>query len=133
MFGSDPNNFRPISLLPLLSKPLERHIHKYLYQYLNDRSLLHLHQSGFRPGHSCQTTLISLCDSWLSSIHKSEIVGALFLDFRKAFDLVNHSILLKKLSLYLPNSPTIDFLKSFLENRFQFVNLNKKKFKERSY
>ena len=122
---SDPNNFRPISLLPLLSKPLERHIQKHLYQYLNTRSLLHLHQSGFRPRHSCQTTLINLCDSWLSSINKSEMVGALFLDFRKAFDLVNHTILLKKLLLYLPNSPTIHFFQSFLENRYQFVYLNK--------
>ena len=122
---SNPDNFRPISLLPLLSKPLERHIHKHLYIYLNGNSLLHINQSGFRPKHSCQTALISLCDSWLSFINKSQVVGSLFLDFRKAFDLVNHSILLQKLSLYLPSSSSVKFIQSFLENRFQFVKLNK--------
>ena len=122
---SNPDNFRPISLLPLLSKPLERHFHKHLYNYLNGNSLLHINQSGFRPKHSCQTSLISLCDSWLSFINKSQVVGSLFLDFRKAFDLVNHSILLQKLSLYLPSSSSVKFIQSFLENRFQFVKLNK--------
>ena len=122
---SKPDNFRPISLLPLLSKPLERHFHKHLYMYLQERSLLHINQSGFRPVHSCHTALISLCDSWLQSINKAQVVGTLFLDFRKAFDLVNHSILLQKLSLYLPHSPSINFIKSFLENRCQFVKINK--------
>ena len=60
---SKPDNFRPISLLPLLSKPLERHFHKHLYMYLQERSLLHINQSGFRPAHSCHTSLINLCDS----------------------------------------------------------------------
>ena len=122
---SNPDNFRPISLLPLLSKPLERHIQKHLYDYLDKNSLLHINQSGFRPKHSCQTALISLCDSWLAAINKTQVVGTLFLDFRKAFDLVSHSILLQKLSLYLPSSPTVRFLQSFLENRFQFVEVNK--------
>ena len=123
---SNPDNFRPISLLPLLSKPLERHIQKHLYNYLNGNSLLHLNQSGFRPKHSCQTALISLCDSWLSFINRSQVIGSLFLDFRKAFDLVNHSILLQKLSLYLPSSSSVKFVQSFLENRSQFVKLNRK-------
>ena len=122
---SNPDNFRPISLLPLLSKPLERHIQKHLYDYLDKNTLLHRTQSGFRPKHSCQTALISLCDSWLSSINKTQVVGTLFLDFRKAFDLVDHSILLQKLSLYLPSSPSVRLLQSFLENRFQFVKVNK--------
>ena len=119
------DNFRPISLLPLLSKPLERHFHKHLYIYLQKHSLLHVNQSGFRPIHSCHTALISLCDSWLQSINEAQVVGTLFLDFRKAFDLVNHSILLQKLSLYLPRSPSVNFIKSFLENRYQFVKVNK--------
>merc|ERR1712115_720520 len=77
---SNPDDFRPISLLPLLSKPLERHIHKHLYDYLDKNSLLHINQSGFRPKHSCQTALISLCDSWLAAINKTQVVGTLFLD-----------------------------------------------------
>ena len=122
---SNPDDFRPISLLPLLSKPLERHIHKHLYEYLNKNSLLHINQSGFRPIHSCHTSLIKMYDSWLASINKKEVVGTLFLDFRKAFDLVHHSILMQKLSLYLPHSPSVSFLESFLINRSQFVKVNK--------
>ena len=93
---SQPQNLRPISLLPVLSKPLEKHIHKHMYQHLDKHNLLHKYQSGFRPKHSCQTALIKLINNWLDAINKKEITGAVFLDFKKAFDLVNHNILLKK-------------------------------------
>ena len=86
-----------ISLLPVISKPLERHIHKHLLQYLENNKLIHQYQSGFRPDHSCHTALTRLCDGWLSAINSSQIVGTVFLDFKKAFDRVDHSILLKKL------------------------------------
>ena len=91
---SDPSNCRPISLLPVIFKPLERHIHKYLLQYLENNKLIHQYQSGFRPDYSCHTALTRLCDGWLSAINSSEIVGTVFLDFKKAFHLVDHSILL---------------------------------------
>ena len=58
----EPNNFRPISMLPLLSKPTERHIHKHLPNFLTEHNLS---QSGFRPQHSCHTALAKLCDNWL--------------------------------------------------------------------
>ena len=91
------SNYRPISLLPIISKPLERHIHKHLLQYLENNKLSHQYQSGFRPDHSYHTTLRWPCDGWLSAINSSEIVGTVFPDFKKAFDLLDHSILLKKL------------------------------------
>ena len=80
---SDPSNYRPISLLHVISKPLERHIHKHLLQYLENNKLIHQYQSGFRPDHSCHTALMRLCDGWLSAINGSEIVGTVFLDFKK--------------------------------------------------
>ena len=65
--------------------------------YLNKHKLSHVSQSGFRHKHSCQTALIKLIDSWVECIDKGNLVGALFLNFRKAFDIVNHSILIMKL------------------------------------
>ena len=91
---SDVNNFRPISILPLLSKPLEKHIQKHLLKFMENNNLFHPFQSGFRQNHSCSTALASLCDKWLSNINESKLTGAVFLDFKKAFDLVDHSILL---------------------------------------
>ena len=57
---SEPNNFRPISILPLLSKPIEKHIHKHLLNFLTEHNLLCQSQSGFRPQHSCHTALAKL-------------------------------------------------------------------------
>ena len=82
---SDPNNFKPISLLSLLSKPLARYAHNHLSNFMENHSLFHHLQSGFRSQHSCHTALSALCDMWLSAIDRSEIVGAAFLDLKKAF------------------------------------------------
>ena len=121
---SDPNNFRPISLLPILTKPLERHVQKHLLSYMESNKLFHKFQSGFRKDHSCNTSLTALVDTWLSAINDEEITGAVFLDFKKAFDLVNHGVLLEKLNIYLRDSNALAFFTSYLEDRKQFVSLN---------
>ena len=92
---TDINNYRPISVLSSISKPLEKHVHKYLLKYLDRFNLIHTHLSGFRPQHSCQSALTCLVDRLLSSINDSELNGAVFLDLKKAFDLIDHHILLK--------------------------------------
>ena len=122
--SSDLNNFRPISLLSVLSKPIEKHIEKHLMKYMEEHHLFHSFQSGFRQHHSCHTALINLCDSWLDSINQSKINGAIFLDFKKAFDLVNHNILLKKLEVYIQNHRLMSLFKSYLNNRTQSVYIN---------
>ncbi|WP_419598339.1 reverse transcriptase domain-containing protein [Thiolapillus sp.] len=121
---SDPNDFRPISLLSILTKPLERHIHRHLTQFIEDRNLFHSFQSGFRQRHSCHTALIRVCDTWLAAINQAQLTGAVFLDLKKAFDLVDHTILLQKLAIYLQNPSAVSLLKSFLHNRTQSVFLN---------
>ena len=78
---TDPNNFRPISLLPILTKPIEKHIQKHLLQYMETNTLFHKFQSGFRKNHSCHTSLVTLIDTWLSTINNEELNGAVFLDF----------------------------------------------------
>ena len=64
---SEPSNFRPITILPILSNPIHRHVHKPLLKFLNERDLLTLSQSGFRPKHSCHTALTKLFDNWLTA------------------------------------------------------------------
>ena len=67
----DTNNYRPISVLPVVSKLLEKHVHDSLMSYLSSNSLLHSTQSGFRPNHSCETSLLQMVNKWLGAINKS--------------------------------------------------------------
>lgn len=113
---SDHSNYRPISILPIVSLILERHVNIHLKDYLESNSLLYQRQSGFRQNHSCQTALLKIMDDWLDALNNNKISGSLFLDFSKAFDLVDHKILIQKLKLY-----NIDesWFSSYLSNRFQ--------------
>ena len=72
---SNKNNYRPISVLPVLSLIFEKHVNLYLKSYLESNKLLYSRQSGFRSNNSCQTALIKNIDGWLSAIDKNEIVG----------------------------------------------------------
>ena len=86
--------------LPTLSKIIEKWIQKHLMSFLKNHNLLHEKQSGFREGHSTESALILMIDSWLKAINDGKFVGGLMVDFRKAFDLVDHNLLLQKLKLY---------------------------------
>ena len=99
--STDLNDYRPISILSVLTKPLERHIHKHSTDFLETHQLFHSFQSGFRCGHSCQTAVTRLTDTWLSAFNNRQMSGAVFLDFCKAFDLVCHDILLKKKTIHV--------------------------------
>ena len=120
--ANDPNNFRPISILPVLSKLFEKHVHESLMNYLEKYKLLYDTQSGFRPNHSCETALLLMVEKWLKALDNSELVGIILVDFRKAFDLVDHSILLKKLELYKFNQVSINWFRSYLSDRKQIVS-----------
>ena len=87
--------------------------------------MLHRSQSGFRKHHSCNTLLLNLVDKWLSAIDKGEIIGAIFFDVKKAFDVVNHDKLLMKLKAYIFDDVAISWVKSFLSNRKQCIIHNK--------
>ena len=120
----DVNNYRPISILPILSKVLEKHVSECLLHYLNENNLLHKTQSGFRSHHSCETALTHMIDSWLNAIDSGQMIGVVLVDFKKAFDLVDHNILLTKLQCYGIKDETIAWFNSYLTDRRQQVKVN---------
>ena len=120
----DKNNYRPISVLPLISKIIEKHVSDHLKLYLETNNLLYTAQSGFRAHHSCETALTNIIDNWISALNDGKLVGTVFLDLSKAFDLVNHQILLEKLPFYNFSSHTIDWIRSYLSDRSQKVNVS---------
>ena len=83
------NTYRPFKDLSSLSKPLYKHIQRHLLKYLEKFSLIHEHQSGFRPKNSCQTALICFVGRLLSAVNDSDLTGVVFLDLKKTFDLVD--------------------------------------------
>jgi hypothetical protein len=120
----NPSNYRPISIVSVLSKPLENHIYKHLLQHVVKFDLLHSNQSGFRKHHSCHTSLINLVDQWLKNIDEHKFSGVLFIDFAKAFDVIDHSLLLRKLKLYKLSNSSLSIINSFLSSRQQTVFCN---------
>ena len=118
-------NYRPISLLSSLCKPLEKHISRHMNIHFARHNLFHTNQSGFRSQHSCQTALIRANEYWLNSINSNKINGSLFIDFKQAFDTINHTILAKKLSYYGLSDSCVQILCSFLTGRGQCVSFNK--------
>ena len=122
---SIPSNYRPISILPTLSKIFEKHLASQIRNFLSDFDLLVKEQSGFREHHSCMSALTKMTENWLSEIDKGNLTGTVYLDFSKAFDLVNHDILIQKLQLYKFDDSSLKLLESYLKNRCQKVRLGK--------
>ena len=109
-------NYRPISILCILSKILERHVHIALYDFIMKFKLLHLAQSGFRTLHSCETALAYMTTKWAENMNKGDLSGIVLLDLRKAFDMVDHELLLRKLALYRVSDSALQWFKTYLKN-----------------
>ena len=84
-------------MLPILSKLLKKHICDHLCDFLEENAPLHRFQSGFRKFHSTETALIRLVDQLLFDLDKNRASGLVFIDYKKAFDLIDHGLLLEKL------------------------------------
>ena len=119
----DTNNYRPISILPTLSKILEKVVYKQLESFLEKHALIFKHQYGFRKNYSTKLALINLLNDILHMIDDGNIVLGIYLDLTKAFDTIDHDILCDKLSLYGVRGVPLNWFESYLSNRKQFVSV----------
>ena len=122
----DVGNYRPISLLPLFSKILERIMHSRLYQYFESNNLLYCKQFGFRKNCGVDYGLMEAVDSISHSMSNRKMTLGVFIDLSKAFDTVDHKILLKKLKKYGVTGEELMWFESYLSNRKQFVKIENK-------
>ena len=118
---ADRSNYRPISLILSLSKVLEILMHNRLIQHLNSNNIIAPEQYGFRKGKNIDNAIFSLTTTIANALNKKQVIAGLFCDLSKAFDSVNHSILLQKLSYYGVRNTCHSWFKSYLNNRQQKV------------
>ena len=114
-------NYRPISLLPTISKIFERVIHDQMYEYFNKFKLLAEQQYGFRKQHSTEYAAVKLIDHVSREMEAGKIPANVYIDLSKAFDTLTFDILLYKLKYYGVTDTALDLMKSYLTNRKQYV------------
>ena len=118
------DNYRPVSLLPSISKVFEKIVFNQLYKYFQDNKLFYPSQYGFREGHSTEMAALELTDRILQDIDSKYISLAIFMDLSKAFDTLDHTILLNKLNYYGIGGNELNWFSSYLSNRQQYVEIN---------
>ena len=115
------SNYRPISILPTISKFFEKLLHKRIYNFLEDNNIIYDYQFGFRQGHSTIHAVQTAISSVITSLNSSYHTMGIFIDFSKAFDTIQYSILLKKLDHYGIRGTAYDLIKDYLTNRKQYT------------
>ena len=117
----NPKNYRPVALLPVLSKILERAVFQQLVGYLDHNGILHPNHHGSRKGHSTATALIQMYDVWTKAVDEVNMVGVMMIDLSAAFDMVDHGILLAKLEILGLDLQALQWVDSYLAGRTQCV------------
>ena len=121
---SSYTNYRPISLLSCFSKILERLMFNRIYSFISMHDILSHNQYGFRPGHSTELALIDVIDKLCTKLDNKKISVGIFLDLSKAFDTIDHYILLNKLSHYGIRGTALSWMQTYLTNRHQYTSMN---------
>ena len=125
--NTDPNdfgNYRPISLLPVLSKIIEKVVQKQLYEYMDSNNLFNNSQYGFRKNHSTEYAAMEFVDKIGETMNNKQTPFAIFIDLSKAFDTLDHTILLQKLRFYGIQGTELAWFESYLTGRTQCVRYN---------
>ena len=122
-------NYRPESLLPHVSKVFQRIIHKQITNYMTDKLAHSI--TGFRKSHGTQYSLVMMLEKWKRALDKGEYVSTLFMDLSKAFDTINHDLLIVKLKAYGFSKGALRLMKSYLKSRKRNVQINNKFSSER--
>jgi len=117
-------NYRPISILPAISKVLEKVICIQINTHFKDNNLFYFKQYGFRELHSTEMAVLDIIDEIIFSIDEGTVPLNIFIDLSKAFDTLDHDILLKKLKYYGINGNSLSLMKDYLSNRFQYVEID---------
>ena len=120
----DPGNNRPVSLLPVIGKIIERVIQSQVTEFLNKDNLMSVHQHGFRKNHSTVTCLIELMENVRESLDKGMLSGMVAIDLSKAFDTIRHKTLVEKLKSLNFDANAISWFESYLKDRKQRVKIN---------
>jgi len=118
---NDLGNYRPISLLPTISKIIEKVAHKQLYDYMDTNNLFNNSQYGFRKNHSTEYAAMEFVDKVAETLDKKCTPFAIFIDLSKAFDTLDHKILLQKLAHYGVHGTQLQWFESYLTGRSQCV------------
>ena len=114
-------NYRPVAILSPLSKILERVVYEQLYNYFSRNKIFHPNLHGFRHGRSTQTALLTMYDRWVKAAVAEQVSGVVLLDLSAAFDLVDSSLLIKKLEIYGIDKDGLKWINSYLTDRHQAV------------
>ena len=120
-----PKNYRPVSLLPLISKVIEKVIHNQTQNFLDKNGILYSYQLGFRKHYSTDTCLSYLTNKVQTGFEEGLLTGMVLIDLQKAFDTIDHGILLEKRKYLGFSTSTIDWFNSYLTNRSFIVNIGK--------
>ena len=117
----EAKNYRPVAILCILSKVIERIIFLQVVEFMNTNSYFHPNHHGFRAHHSTSTAMIQMYDTWVQAVDKGELSGVCMLDMSAAFDVVDHGILLAKLKMYGFDVQAVKWMENYLSGRSQAV------------
>ena len=121
---SNPGDWRPVSVLPMPSKVIERIVYNQLAYHFETNCYLFKNQHGFRQGRSTSTAIFEYVTHLYEALDRQEYTSSIFVDYSRAFDTINHEVLLKKLKLYNLDDKSCNWFKNYLFNRSQVVKLD---------